>query len=91
MIILTKIIPANPSATPKAASELQPHLSTASRIAPKSIAAQLIFRSLTFLGLALPIAKCVTFCLGDYAGLDHNGFEDAVRPTKSDPIQPCFV
>jgi hypothetical protein len=32
-----------------------------------------------------------TFTPGDNAGLDHNGFEDAVRPTKSDPIQPCFV
>ena len=29
--------------------------------------------------------------LGDNTGLDHDGFEDAVRPTKSDPIQPCFV
>ena len=27
----------------------------------------------------------------DWAGLDHNGFEYAVRPTESDPIRPCFV
>jgi len=44
-----------------------------------------------FLGLTLFTASCLTFCLGDNAGLDHDGFEDAVRPTESDPIQPCFV
>jgi hypothetical protein len=27
----------------------------------------------------------------DLAGLDHDGSEDEVRPTASDPIQPCFV
>ncbi len=45
----------------------------------------------TFLGLTLTAASRLTFCLGDHTGLDHDGFEDAVRPTKSDPIQPCFV
>ena len=45
----------------------------------------------TFLGLTLSTASCLTFCLGGLAGLDHDGFEDAVRPTESDPIQPCFV
>ncbi len=44
-----------------------------------------------FLGRTLSIASGLTSCLGDNAGLDHDGFEDAVRPTKSDPIRPCFV
>lgn len=44
---------------------------------------------MSFLGQAL--SSCLTFCPGDKTGLDHEGFEDVVRPTKPDPIQPCFV
>lgn len=36
-------------------------------------------------------ASGLAFCLGDSTELDHEGFEDAVRPTESDPIQLCFV
>ncbi len=45
----------------------------------------------TFLCLALNIASCLASRLGDLAGLDYDGFEDAVRPTESDPIRPCLV
>lgn len=44
----------------------------------------------TFLGLTLSIASDLTLCLGNQAGLDHNGFEYAGRPTKSDPDPALF-
>src|SRR5208282_5758350 len=37
------------------------------------------------------IASRLTFCRGDNAGLDHDGFEDAVRPTKSNQIRSSPV
>jgi hypothetical protein len=65
--------------------------SIASRITARLIDAELGVWIFAFLGLTLSTASCLTFYLGDNAGLAHEGFEDAVRPTKSDPIQPCFV
>jgi len=35
------------------------------------------------------VIHCKTFCLRD-CRLDDHGFEDAVRPKESDPIQLCF-
>jgi hypothetical protein len=47
-------------------------------------------RIFAFLGgaLSIPLPNVLPW---DKTGPDHEGFEDAVRPTKSDPIQPCFV
>src|SRR5208282_5641793 len=44
-----------------------------------------------FLGRTLSIASRLTSCLGDNAGPDHDGFEGAVRPTKSNQIRSSPV